>query len=136
VDEVISSASQALCSLLNNNRLDAIKNSLINEVVLRIWPILECPKRLAQLREGVDAILIDFLTLLGLLFQSNPTELEATLNGIRLNLLVDLLECSSQHCPTTRLDKLLQCFCAIMQNNCWTDESSGSIWSEKVLFYG
>lgn len=72
-------------------------------------------------------MLVDFLTLLAHWLQANPS---ASLNCTQLSLVVMLLDCSSQHCPVSRAQKVLECICSILSNHQreWKEAS----WNEEV----
>lgn len=133
VDEVVSAASQALCSLFDNPRLDesTIKGPLINQVIGRVWSLLECSDRLAQFREGVDSVLVDLLTLLSFWLRS---QLHPELSANQMRLLVELLDCSAQHCPVSRVLKVLECINAILEKSTSIEDARCfGDWSEEVI---
>ncbi|KAF7624800.1 hypothetical protein Mgra_00009926 [Meloidogyne graminicola] len=149
VDEVISASSQALCSFFLAAKSGTTKfNSeflakIGQKTPLRLWKILQHPKRLSQLREGVDSVLVDLLGLLEFCLCTNwqdgrnTSQPSTQININQLTTMIELLECSPQLCPTERNIKVLQCLCAIFENDSLTSFSNcvnEQIWTDKLIF--
>ncbi|CAK5091874.1 unnamed protein product [Meloidogyne enterolobii] len=147
VDEIISAGSQAICSffLAANSGIAKFNVNILSkirqETLPRIWGILQHPERLTQLREGVDSVLVDLLGLLEFWLSTDKEENQSTsqslaqLSDSQVTLLVELLECSPQTCPTERNIKVMQCLCSIFKNDSLTITPDGKhIWTEKLLF--
>lgn len=147
VDEIISAGSQAICSFFFAAKSGIAKfdvrflAQIHQETLPRIWGVLQHPGQLTQLREGVDSVLVDLLGLLEFWLctdkwmgsnqrTSQPTQLSEN----QISLLVELLECSPQTCPTGRNLKVMQCLCSIFENNFTIAPDSKQIWTETLLF--
>uniref|UniRef100_A0A915N658 Mot1 central domain-containing protein n=1 Tax=Meloidogyne javanica TaxID=6303 RepID=A0A915N658_MELJA len=147
VREIISAGSQAICSffLAANSGIAKFNANILSQIrqetLPRIWGILQHPERLTQLREGVDSVLVDLLGLLEFWLSTDkeknqsPSQSLAQLSDSQVTLLVELLECSPQTCPTERNIKVMQCLCSIFKNDSLTITPDGKhIWTEKLLF--
>ncbi|KAL3097512.1 hypothetical protein niasHS_003960 [Heterodera schachtii] len=147
-DEVISSATQSLCSLFSNPNVDerTTKRSLIDRVMQSAWALMDCPSRMTQFREGVDSVLVDLLRLVAFWLRVSPSA-PLLLTDVRLRLVVSLLDCS-QHSPT-RATRALECICGALEqrkkgslNEGKGDDSAmGNVtaemtdWSGQTLFF-
>uniref|UniRef100_A0A914I3V4 Helicase ATP-binding domain-containing protein n=1 Tax=Globodera rostochiensis TaxID=31243 RepID=A0A914I3V4_GLORO len=148
VDEVISAATQSLCSLFANPNVDerTMKRPLIDRVMDSAWTLMDSPQRMAQFREGVDSVLVDLLGLVAFWLRVSPCA-QQQLSDARLQLVVSLLDCA-QHSPT-RAARALECICeALERRNLQASENGGeredgkmttttmlTNWSDQSLFF-